>query len=92
MVFITPMVIKLIHPHKTQQVVLFYNTHKTFVKGIERCLICQFEFVNIISNNSEKPFSDSQNILILLSSGQTSRFLNISHRNFSKRAPPPTLA
>lgn len=87
-VFITPMVIKLIHHHEVEQVVLLYNANKTLVKGIGHCPICQFELVNIISNNNEKSYCYSQNILILLSSGQTSQFLNTPHLNFSNRAPP----
>lgn len=90
-VFITPMVIKLVHHHEVEQVVLLNNAQNTFVKGIDNCPICHFEFVNIISNNNEKSCCASQNILVLLSSGQTSQPLNIPHANFSNRAPPPAV-
>ena len=91
-VFITPMVIKLVHHHEAEQVLLLHNTQNTLVKGIDNCPICHFEFVNIISNDSEKPHCDSQNIVILLNSGQTSQFLNTPHRYFSNRAPPLAVA
>ena len=87
-VFITPMVIKLIHHHEAEQLVLLHNTRNTFVKGIDKCPICHFEFVNIIANNNEKTCCASQNILILLISGQTSQPLNVPHSDLSNRAPP----
>ena len=92
MVFITPLVIKLVHHHEVEQVVFLHHTQNTLVRGIDKCPICHFEFVNLISNNNKKTCFVSQNILILLSTGQTSQPLNVPHSDLSNRAPPIAIA
>ena len=92
LVFITPTVIKLIHHHEVEQFVLQNNTNKSLAKDHDQCPICHFEFVNFISSNSEKLSFDSQNIVIILSLGQTSQLINSPLQFFSNRAPPSAVA
>ena len=92
MVFVTPMGIKLIHHHKVERMVFLHTTDKTLTKDFNQCPICHFEFVNFISTNSEKSWSDYQNFILLLSSGLTSELLNTPLQFYSNRAPPPAIS
>jgi len=92
MVFVTPMVIKLAHHHEANSINVVQTTQKTLVKDNEQCPICHFEFVNFISENNEKPDYVSQNIAILLTSGQTRKLLNAPNQYHSNRAPPQSIA
>ena len=91
-VFMTPTVVKLVHHHEFERVEFLLSTHKTLAKYNEQCPICHFEFVTFISENNEKPRCDAQNIILLLSSGETRQLLNTPLRFYSNRAPPPAIA
>jgi hypothetical protein len=91
-VFLTPMVVKLIHHHEFEHLEFLKTTHNALTKENEQCLICHFEFVTFISETNEKPRCDTQNIILLLSSGETRQLLNTPLRFYSNRAPPPAIA